>query len=77
MGQHKLSEGARFLNKLDFVRRLAVVGAALENSPAKFTPSPAKRRRSTRGQRKPTYYTKAWTPSRRRDRDEDAARAAA
>jgi len=70
VGQHKLSEAARFFNKLDFVRRLAVVGAAVRNSPAKFTPVPAKPRRSTRGQRKPSWYTKAWTPSRMRDREE-------
>ena len=70
MGQHKLSEAARFLNKLDFMRRLATAGAALRNSPAKFTPVPAKPRLSTRGQRKPTWYTKAWTPSRKRDREE-------
>lgn len=70
MGQHKLSEGARFLNKIDFIRRLYVVGAAIKASPAKFTPSPAKPRLSTRGQRKPTWYTKKWTSARLRDRDE-------
>ena len=48
MGQHKLSEAARFLNKLDFMRRLATAGAALRNSPAKFTPVP----RSERNQRR-------------------------
>jgi len=35
MGQHKLSADARFMNKLDFMRRLMVVGAAIKANPVK------------------------------------------
>lgn len=70
MSEHKISEAGRAILRRQFRERLLRVGQALRNSPAKFTPVPAKPRLSTRGQRKPSWYTKCWTPSRKRDREE-------
>ena len=68
MSEHKLDKEARIAGfKVWLQRRLRIDKAV---SLATFTPHPRKPRLSKRGEQHPSCYTKRWTPSRLRDREE-------
>lgn len=65
MREAALSPEARKILRTSWLRRLRA--AQLAPTAARFTPMPARTRYSTRGQLRPSYYTKRHTPSRQRD----------
>lgn len=65
MSEHRLPPKVRVLHRINYMMRLRAVDQA--PTARRFTPMPAKMRLSTRGQTKPSYYTKRWTPSRLKD----------
>ena len=63
MSESKLSAEARAIFQFERRARGALILSL--RSEGKFTPSYGKRRRSAKGQRTHSWYTKAWTESRR------------